>query len=153
MGCNNVIDAEETSLLRPSTRVPYIILCKVHYNRMLRHNCCPTCGLFCTQVNTNSLQLFDYWKIICAGKIYWMRSKTSFPSRLPDDSGRCAVLSTLWNFNSGLRCVYYNAFVKETHFVTSAKSNKVSLMHHSLMTRRFKYRILICMYFLSHIFK
>lgn len=55
VGCNNVVDTEESSLLRPSTRVPYITLCKVHYNRMLRHNCCPTCGLFCTQVNTNIL--------------------------------------------------------------------------------------------------
>lgn len=36
-------------MLRPSVRVPYIILCEVHRERLIRHNCCPTCGLFCTQ--------------------------------------------------------------------------------------------------------
>lgn len=51
VGCNNIADITKYCLLRPSYRVPYIILCDVHYNRMLRHNCCPTCGLFCTQVN------------------------------------------------------------------------------------------------------
>lgn len=34
---------------RPSTRVPFIILCRTHKERLLRHNCCPACGLFCTQ--------------------------------------------------------------------------------------------------------
>lgn len=51
VGCNSVIDGDEIPMLRPSSRVPYIILCEVHLNRMLRHNCCPKCGLFCTQVN------------------------------------------------------------------------------------------------------
>lgn len=48
IGCNNVVSGE-LAMLRPSTRVPYIILCEVHKQRLLRHNCCPTCGLFCTQ--------------------------------------------------------------------------------------------------------
>ncbi|KAF5280661.1 hypothetical protein FQA39_LY05309 [Lamprigera yunnana] len=49
IGCSRVVNGNEVSMMRPSTRVPYIILCEVHLNRMLRHNCCPTCGLFCTQ--------------------------------------------------------------------------------------------------------
>ncbi|KAF2905274.1 hypothetical protein ILUMI_00894 [Ignelater luminosus] len=49
VGCNSVVDGDEIPMLRPSSRVPYIILCEVHLNRMLRHNCCPKCGLFCTQ--------------------------------------------------------------------------------------------------------
>ncbi|KAF5275890.1 hypothetical protein FQR65_LT04129 [Abscondita terminalis] len=49
IGCSRVVYGNEVSMMRPSTRVPYIILCEVHLNRMLRHNCCPKCGLFCTQ--------------------------------------------------------------------------------------------------------
>ncbi|KAK4881578.1 hypothetical protein RN001_004897 [Aquatica leii] len=49
IGCSRVVNGNEVSMMRPSTRVPYIILCEVHLNRMLRHNCCPKCGLFCTQ--------------------------------------------------------------------------------------------------------
>lgn len=51
VGCNNVVNINKHCLLRPSYRVPYIILCDLHYHRLLRHNCCPTCGLFCTQVS------------------------------------------------------------------------------------------------------
>ncbi|KAK5649751.1 hypothetical protein RI129_000780 [Pyrocoelia pectoralis] len=49
VGCSRIVNGNEMSLMRPSTRVPFIILCEVHLNRMLRHNCCPKCGLFCTQ--------------------------------------------------------------------------------------------------------
>lgn len=50
IGCSREVDFKETSFLRPSQRVPYLILCDLHRNRLLRHNCCPTCGVFCTQV-------------------------------------------------------------------------------------------------------
>ncbi|KAJ8921860.1 hypothetical protein NQ315_008492 [Exocentrus adspersus] len=48
IGCTREVDVKETPLLRPSQRVPYLILCDLHRNRLLRHNCCP-CGVFCTQ--------------------------------------------------------------------------------------------------------
>lgn len=48
IGCNNSV-SNGAMMLRPSTRIPYIILCEVHKERLIRHNCCPTCGLFCTQ--------------------------------------------------------------------------------------------------------
>lgn len=48
IGCNNIVSGE-LSMLRPSVRIPYTILCEVHKERLIRHNCCPTCGLFCTQ--------------------------------------------------------------------------------------------------------
>lgn len=50
IGCNNVADINNVAMLRPSGRVPYALLCDTHYHRMLRHNCCPKCGLFCTRV-------------------------------------------------------------------------------------------------------
>jgi len=52
VGCCNVVTTQDTRLSRPSHRVPYLILCDVHMQRLLRHNCCPGCGMFCTQVCT-----------------------------------------------------------------------------------------------------
>ncbi|KAG5881158.1 hypothetical protein JTB14_024575 [Gonioctena quinquepunctata] len=49
IGCSREVNVEETPLLRPSQRVPYLSLCELHKNRLIRHNCCPTCGVFCTQ--------------------------------------------------------------------------------------------------------
>lgn len=51
VGCNNILYEKEVPLFRTSTRVPFLCLCDVHKNRLYRHNCCPTCGVFCTQVN------------------------------------------------------------------------------------------------------
>ncbi|KAJ4426393.1 hypothetical protein ANN_27207 [Periplaneta americana] len=50
VGCCNAVTAQDTRLSRPSRRVPYLILCDVHMQRLLRHNCCPGCGIFCTQM-------------------------------------------------------------------------------------------------------
>ncbi|CAD1473499.1 unnamed protein product [Heterotrigona itama] len=49
IGCCNEVDSNDVAMRRPSTRVPFIILCRVHKERLLRHNCCPSCGLFCSQ--------------------------------------------------------------------------------------------------------
>lgn len=49
VGCCNEVDSNDVAMRRPSTRVPFIILCRMHKERLLRHNCCPSCGLFCTQ--------------------------------------------------------------------------------------------------------
>ncbi|XP_046738026.1 histone-lysine N-methyltransferase EHMT2 isoform X1 [Diprion similis] len=49
VGCCNEVDSNDVAMRRPSARVPFIILCRMHKERLLRHNCCPSCGLFCTQ--------------------------------------------------------------------------------------------------------
>lgn len=51
-GCHNPVDIQEddVKLQRPSVKVPYQMFCKAHNHRLLLHNCCPTCGIFCTQV-------------------------------------------------------------------------------------------------------
>lgn len=51
VGCSRIADVKTIPLLRPSKRVPYQILCSLHKNRLMLHNCCPTCGIFCTQVS------------------------------------------------------------------------------------------------------
>ncbi|KAM8953711.1 histone-lysine N-methyltransferase EHMT2 [Pelodytes ibericus] len=45
-GCSSVITKRET--MRPSSRVPLMVLCESHRARMVKHHCCPGCGHFCT---------------------------------------------------------------------------------------------------------
>ncbi|KAE8585275.1 hypothetical protein XENTR_v10021265 [Xenopus tropicalis] len=45
-GCNVTITKRET--MRPSSRVPLMVLCESHRARMVKHHCCPGCGYFCT---------------------------------------------------------------------------------------------------------
>ncbi|KAH8420433.1 hypothetical protein KR009_010304 [Drosophila setifemur] len=49
IGCCNELSSEVHNLLRPSQRVGYMILCDEHKKRLLSHNCCAGCGIFCTQ--------------------------------------------------------------------------------------------------------
>lgn len=49
VGCCNKVDAALPNLLRPSVRVSYMVLCESHTRRLLSHNCCAGCGVFCTQ--------------------------------------------------------------------------------------------------------
>nr|XP_022910079.1 histone-lysine N-methyltransferase EHMT1 [Onthophagus taurus] len=49
LGCNNLVNVKDTPMMRTSCRVPFGVFCKVHTNRMLKHNRCPSCGLFCMQ--------------------------------------------------------------------------------------------------------
>ncbi|XP_075042642.1 histone-lysine N-methyltransferase EHMT2 isoform X2 [Mixophyes fleayi] len=45
-GCNVSITKRET--MRPSSRVPLMVLCESHRACMVKHHCCPGCGYFCT---------------------------------------------------------------------------------------------------------
>ncbi|XP_063794204.1 histone-lysine N-methyltransferase EHMT2 isoform X2 [Pseudophryne corroboree] len=45
-GCNVPIMKRET--MRPSSRVPLMVLCENHRACMVKHHCCPGCGYFCT---------------------------------------------------------------------------------------------------------
>ncbi|XP_006900681.1 PREDICTED: histone-lysine N-methyltransferase EHMT1 [Elephantulus edwardii] len=44
--CTNSVAKLE--LMRPSNRVPLLVLCEDHRARMVKHQCCPGCGYFCT---------------------------------------------------------------------------------------------------------
>ncbi|XP_037653077.1 histone-lysine N-methyltransferase EHMT1 isoform X6 [Choloepus didactylus] len=44
--CTNGVVKHE--LMRPSNKVPLLVLCEDHRGRMVEHQCCPGCGCFCT---------------------------------------------------------------------------------------------------------
>ncbi|XP_055693327.1 histone-lysine N-methyltransferase EHMT2 [Lutzomyia longipalpis] len=48
VGCCNQVD-ESTCIRRPSTRACFMVLCDSHRKRLLSHNCCSGCGVFCTR--------------------------------------------------------------------------------------------------------
>ncbi|KAK2830574.1 hypothetical protein Q5P01_018505 [Channa striata] len=43
--CINQTTKGET--MRPSSRVPLMVLCDIHRSHMVKHHCCPGCGYFC----------------------------------------------------------------------------------------------------------
>ncbi|XP_069871272.1 histone-lysine N-methyltransferase EHMT1 isoform X6 [Dipodomys merriami] len=47
--CTNSVVKYE--LMRPSTKAPLLVLCEDHRGRMVKHQCCPGCGYFCTAGN------------------------------------------------------------------------------------------------------
>ncbi|KAF0297324.1 Histone-lysine N-methyltransferase EHMT2 [Amphibalanus amphitrite] len=47
IGCCNLVTS--TRMIRPSFKVPFLLMCGLHRERMRRHHCCPSCGVFCTQ--------------------------------------------------------------------------------------------------------
>lgn len=49
VGCSNEVDHDDVAMRRPSARIPFIILCRMHKDRLINHNCCPSCGMFCAQ--------------------------------------------------------------------------------------------------------
>jgi len=63
VGC--CLTASKRRFYRPSKKIPFMILCDSHRDRIRKHFCCPGCGLFCTQViSSNHLRfvelLFSY---------------------------------------------------------------------------------------------
>nr|XP_026691629.1 histone-lysine N-methyltransferase EHMT1 [Ciona intestinalis] len=48
-GCDEPISHRE--MMRPSSKVPVIGMCDEHKERMIRHECCPGCGTFCSGGN------------------------------------------------------------------------------------------------------
>ena len=49
VGC--CLAANRKRFYRPSKKIPFMILCDSHRDRIRKHFCCPGCGLFCTQVS------------------------------------------------------------------------------------------------------
>jgi hypothetical protein len=65
VGCCLV--ANRKRFYRPSKKIPFMILCDSHRDRIRKHFCCPGCGLFCTQASnyrkiklSNSLTTFYF---------------------------------------------------------------------------------------------
>lgn len=68
VGCCNKIEAALPNLLRPSVRVSYMVLCESHIRRLLSHNCCAGCGVFCTQGKFILCQQSHFFHRDCATK-------------------------------------------------------------------------------------
>lgn len=49
--CNEITGSELLQLRRPSVRVKYSLLCSSHVQRLINHQSCAGCGIFCTQGN------------------------------------------------------------------------------------------------------
>jgi euchromatic histone-lysine N-methyltransferase len=49
VGCTNELTESQINLYRPSVKVSYMILCPSHKKRLITHNCCSGCGIFCSQ--------------------------------------------------------------------------------------------------------
>lgn len=47
IGCCNVVT--DHRYVRVSDKIPFMLICDIHRHRLRLHNCCPWCGLFCTQ--------------------------------------------------------------------------------------------------------
>uniref|UniRef100_A0A665VF55 Euchromatic histone-lysine N-methyltransferase 2 n=1 Tax=Echeneis naucrates TaxID=173247 RepID=A0A665VF55_ECHNA len=45
--CRVCIRTIKGETMRPSSRVPLMVLCEVHRSHMVKHHCCPGCGYFC----------------------------------------------------------------------------------------------------------
>ncbi|XP_046985834.1 histone-lysine N-methyltransferase EHMT2 isoform X1 [Schistocerca americana] len=63
IGCAEVVQVKNVCLRRAGVRCPFVLLCEVHKQRLLRHMCCPGCGIFCTQGNF----------VMCNGKHFYHR--------------------------------------------------------------------------------
>lgn len=68
VGCCNEIKNDLPNLLRPSVGVSYMVLCDSHRRRLLSHNCCAGCGIFCTQGKFILCQQNHFFHRDCATK-------------------------------------------------------------------------------------
>ncbi|XP_076275512.1 histone-lysine N-methyltransferase G9a isoform X2 [Rhynchophorus ferrugineus] len=49
IGCSRLVELKPLPMYRSSTRIPFGVFCETHIQRLRKHNCCPSCGFFCTQ--------------------------------------------------------------------------------------------------------
>uniref|UniRef100_A0A0A9Z5B7 Histone-lysine N-methyltransferase EHMT1 n=4 Tax=Lygus hesperus TaxID=30085 RepID=A0A0A9Z5B7_LYGHE len=65
--CSNEIGG--IPLLRSCKTKPFQALCRIHFERMIRHNACPTCGIFCTQGVVNICENKHFFHKDCDMKL------------------------------------------------------------------------------------
>ncbi|KAF6204697.1 hypothetical protein GE061_018858 [Apolygus lucorum] len=65
--CSNAIGT--IPLLRSCKTKPFQALCRIHFERMIRHNVCPTCGIFCTQGIVNICENKHFFHKDCEMKL------------------------------------------------------------------------------------
>ncbi|XP_075041868.1 histone-lysine N-methyltransferase EHMT1 isoform X2 [Mixophyes fleayi] len=97
---NEVVKYE---LMRPSNKVRHLVLCEEHRGKMVKHQCCPGCGHFCT-----------------AGTFMECQPETSISHRFHTD---CATL-----VNNASYCPHCGEEVSKAKEVTIAKADTTSTM-------------------------
>lgn len=129
IGCTRLVDVTTVPMFRPSNRVPFGVFCKVHRNRLIRHNCCPTCGVFCTQVSEqNFVTVCSYRKpkYIILGCFCWMPFKTPLSQRLQTVHWTRRLLSPLRRSISQYWYYYYHAYTQTASFPSCTSTLSVS---------------------------
>lgn len=117
IGCTNELTESLISLFRPSVKVSYMALCNSHKKRLVSHNCCSGCGIFCTQGTF----------VICSNKHFFHRNcatkyilNTPYEPNNPNYTGptlllkcpHCGIDAPDFDYRVTMRCENLPVFVQ-----------------------------------------
>lgn len=117
IGCTNELTESMINLFRPSVKVSYMALCSSHKKRLVSHNCCSGCGIFCTQGTF----------VICSNKHFFHRNcatkyilNTPYEPNNPNYTGptlllkcpHCGIDAPDFDYRVTMRCENLPVFVQ-----------------------------------------
>lgn len=117
IGCTNELSESLINLFRPSVKVSYMVLCNSHRKRLVSHNCCSGCGIFCTQGTF----------VICSNKHFFHRNcaikyilNTPYDPNNPNYTGptlllkcpHCNIDAPDYSYRVTMRCENLPVFVQ-----------------------------------------
>lgn len=117
IGCTNELTDTLINLFRPSVKVSYMALCTSHKKRLVAHNCCSGCGIFCTQGTF----------VICSNKHFFHRNcatkyilNTPYEPNNPNYTGptlllkcpHCGIDAPDFDYRVTMRCENLPVFVQ-----------------------------------------
>lgn len=117
IGCTNELSEPLINLFRPSVKVSYMALCSSHKKRLVSHNCCSGCGIFCTQGTF----------VICGNKHFFHRNcatkyilNTPYEPNNPNYTGptlllkcpHCGIDAPDFDYRVTMRCENLPVFVQ-----------------------------------------
>lgn len=117
IGCTNELTDSLISLFRPSVKVSFMALCNSHKKRLVSHNCCSGCGIFCTQGTF----------VICSNKHFFHRNcatkyilNTPYEPNNPNYTGptlllkcpHCGIDAPDFDYRVTMRCENLPVFVQ-----------------------------------------
>lgn len=117
IGCTNELTDSLINLFRPSVKVSYMALCTSHKKRLVAHNCCSGCGIFCTQGTF----------VICSNKHFFHRNcatkyilNTPYDPNNPNYTGptlllkcpHCGIDAPEFDYRVTMRCENLPVFVQ-----------------------------------------
>jgi [histone H3]-lysine9 N-trimethyltransferase EHMT len=117
IGCTNELSESLINLFRPSVKVSFMALCSSHKKRLVSHNCCSGCGIFCTQGTF----------VICSNKHFFHRNcatkyilNTPYEPNNPNFTGptlllkcpHCGIDAPDFDYRVTMRCENLPVFVQ-----------------------------------------